>query len=78
MNILVAYATSEGQTQKIAEATARRVRELGHEAKLFNTGRSPAGVQVAAFDKIVVANPFPVDQLVGGIRRGDEGGAGLR
>lgn len=55
MNILVAFATSEGQTQKIAEAVARQVRELGHEAELFNTGRSPAGVQVAAFDKVIIA-----------------------
>jgi menaquinone-dependent protoporphyrinogen oxidase len=71
MRILVAYATPEGQTQKIAEAAARRVRELGHEAELFNTGRSPAGLQVNAYDKIVVAgsvhqqqHPEPVEDFV--------------
>jgi menaquinone-dependent protoporphyrinogen oxidase len=55
MQVLVAFATSEGQTQKIAEAVTRRVRELGHDVELFNTGHSPAGVQVNDFDKIVVA-----------------------
>ncbi len=54
MRILVAFGTSEGQTRKIAEAVAARVRELGHDAHLFDTAGSPADLHVASYDKIVV------------------------
>jgi menaquinone-dependent protoporphyrinogen oxidase len=55
MRILIAYGTTEGQTRKIAEAVAARVRELGHDAHLFDTARSPADVRVEFYDKIIVA-----------------------
>lgn len=55
MRILVAYGTSEGQTRKIAAAVADRVHGLGHDAHVFDTAGSLAGLDVASFDKIVVA-----------------------
>lgn len=55
MRILVAFGTSEGQTRKIAEMVAARVRDLGHNIHLFDTADSPAGLHVASFDKVVVA-----------------------
>jgi menaquinone-dependent protoporphyrinogen oxidase len=55
MRILVAFGTSEGQTQKIAEAVAARLHGLGHDAHVFDTAGSPAGLDVDSYDKIIVA-----------------------
>jgi menaquinone-dependent protoporphyrinogen oxidase len=55
MRILLAFGTSEGQTQKIVEAVAARVHGLGHDAHVFDTAGSPAGLDVDSYDKIVVA-----------------------
>jgi menaquinone-dependent protoporphyrinogen oxidase len=55
MRILVAYGTSEGQTRKIAEAVAGRVRDLGHEAYLFDTAGNPMDLHVETYEKIIVA-----------------------
>jgi menaquinone-dependent protoporphyrinogen oxidase len=54
MRILIAYGTTEGQTQKIAKAVAARVQELGHDAHLCDTASLEA-IDVVAYDKIVVA-----------------------
>jgi menaquinone-dependent protoporphyrinogen oxidase len=40
--ILIAYATTEGQTRKIAEFIADRVRSRGHEAELLDTAGARA------------------------------------
>jgi len=55
MKILVAYGTSEGQTQKIAEAVAARVHELHHDVHLYDTASSPADLHVGSYDKIIIA-----------------------
>jgi menaquinone-dependent protoporphyrinogen oxidase len=55
MRILIAFGTSEGQTRKVAEWAATRLQGLGHEVRLFDTGRSPVGLNVGSFDQIVVA-----------------------
>jgi menaquinone-dependent protoporphyrinogen oxidase len=54
MRILIAYGSTEGQTQKIAEAVAAGVQELGHDAHLLNTASLEA-IDVDTYDKIVVA-----------------------
>lgn len=40
MTVLVAFATIEGQTRKIAERIALHARERGHEVKLYDTASS--------------------------------------
>ena len=42
--ILVAYGTTEGQTRKIAEFIAQRVRARGHEADLVDTASASAPI----------------------------------
>jgi len=54
MKILIAYGTTEGQTQKIAMAIGTRVQELGHDAHVFDTA-SLEDIDVASYDRIVVA-----------------------
>ncbi|HEY7747634.1 MAG TPA: flavodoxin domain-containing protein [Aestuariivirgaceae bacterium] len=56
MRILIAYATSEGQTRKIAETVAAKVQELGHDAHLFDTATTFMDLHIDSYDKIVVAS----------------------
>lgn len=39
MKVLIAYATTEGQTRKISQAIADQVVELGHQVELLDTAR---------------------------------------
>ena len=55
MKILVAYATTDGQTLKIARFMAERIKEAGHEAELFDTELARRDVAVDQFDKVIVA-----------------------
>ena len=55
MRVLVAYGTTEGQTQKIAEAITLQVGGLGHEVELFNTTGLQGDLHPEMFDKIIVA-----------------------
>lgn len=63
MKILIAYGTSEGQTRKIAEAVAARVRDLGHDGHLFDTSSSPRDLYMDLYDKIVIAGSVHQRQL---------------
>ena len=55
MDILIAYGTSEGQTRKIVEAIAARLRGLGHIADVFDTASNPIDLRMEAYNKIIVA-----------------------
>lgn len=55
MKILIAYATTDGQTFRISEFMAERIRQAGHEAELFNTDARQQDVDVTQFDKVIVA-----------------------
>lgn len=55
MKILVAYATTDGQTLKIVKFIAERIREAGHQADLFDTDLARRDVAPDQFDKVIVA-----------------------
>lgn len=55
MKVLMAYATTEGQTRKIAQAVADQVVELGHEVELLDTARKRRDVRTDDFDSFIVA-----------------------
>jgi menaquinone-dependent protoporphyrinogen oxidase len=55
MKVLIAYATTEGQTKKIAEKIANQVRELGHVVELIDTNRKHRDFHVDDFNAIMVA-----------------------
>lgn len=55
MRVLIAYATTEGQTRKISQAIADQVVELGHEAELLDTARKHRDVHTDDFDSFIVA-----------------------
>lgn len=55
MNVLIVYATSEGQTQKIAERTATLVRERGHQVDLRDSAAPASGADLETFNAFIVA-----------------------
>ncbi len=57
MAVLIAYASIEGQTEKIAHFVGEKARELGKRTSLFNTANETGDIDLTEFDKIVLAAP---------------------
>ncbi|MBT8410184.1 MAG: protoporphyrinogen oxidase [Octadecabacter sp.] len=57
MKILIAFESIEGQTRKICEFAAQRLRALGHTVEMFDTQDKLAPLSLDGFDKIVLAAP---------------------
>ncbi len=55
MNVLIAYASTEGQTRKIANFIADRIQRRGHKAKVFDTSSTLQDADVNEFDKVILA-----------------------
>ena len=55
MHILLLYGTSEGQTRKIAEFVADRLRAVGHEVLLRDVMHQDPPVHAAHFDAAIIA-----------------------
>ena len=54
MYLLIAYATTDGQTRKIARFTADRLAALGHAVELLNV-EDADGLDLARFDGAILA-----------------------
>ncbi|MEX2166558.1 MAG: flavodoxin domain-containing protein [Methyloceanibacter sp.] len=55
MNVLIVYGTTEGQTRKIAEWTATRIRERGHQAELLDSAAPVSDLDFATYDAFIIA-----------------------
>lgn len=55
MKILIAYATTEGQTRKVCKTIASQLAGLGHKAELLDTARKRLHVHPDDFDAFIVA-----------------------
>ena len=55
MKVLIAYATTEGQTRKIAEKIADLVHELGHGAELVDVDHGRHSFNVNDFNAVIAA-----------------------
>ncbi len=55
MQVLIAYATTEGQTRKIAEQLAAHVEKHGHEVSVYDTRSTKPDLDLNAFQSIFVA-----------------------
>ncbi len=55
MKILIAYATTEGQTHKICKTIAEQVAEYGHQVELLDTARKRRDIHTGDFDAFIVA-----------------------
>jgi menaquinone-dependent protoporphyrinogen oxidase len=55
LNVLIVYGTTEGQTRKIAEWTATRIRERGHQAKLLDSAALESDLDLETYDAFIIA-----------------------
>jgi menaquinone-dependent protoporphyrinogen oxidase len=55
LNVLIVYGTTEGQTRKIAECTATRVRERGHETELLDSAALVSDFNIEKYDAFIIA-----------------------
>ena len=55
MNVLIVYGTTEGQTRKIAEWTARHVRERGHQIEVRDSAAPASGSDLETFHAFIIA-----------------------
>ena len=55
MNVLIVYGTTEGQTRKIAEWTATRIRERGHQAELLDSAALESDLDLETYDAFIIA-----------------------
>ena len=55
VTVLISFATTEGQTLKIAERISLQIRERGHDVNLYDTASMTDVPEVAAFDAMIVA-----------------------
>ena len=55
MKVLIAYGTTEGHTRKIVDAVKKKLLQLNHEVKVFDTSGLMGELDLSAFDAIIVA-----------------------
>ena len=55
MNVLIIYGTTEGQTRKIAEWRAARVRERGYQAELYDSAAPVSDLDLETYDAFIIA-----------------------
>ena len=55
LNVLIVYGTTEGQTRKIAEWTAKRIRERSHQAKLLDSAALESDLDLDTYNAIIIA-----------------------
>lgn len=55
MKILIAYATTEGQTRKICRFCADTLNEHGHSVELLHVGDDDEGLDLGRFDAAILA-----------------------
>ncbi|MCR8725224.1 flavodoxin domain-containing protein [Frigidibacter sp. ROC022] len=59
MKLLIAYATTDGQTRKVARRAMDRLYEAGHSVELLNLA-DPAGVELGRFDAAILAGSMHI------------------
>lgn len=55
MKVLIVYGTTEGQTRKISEWIAERIRRIGHDAEPHDSASLSADLDVGGYDAVIVA-----------------------
>ena len=56
-NVLVVFATREGQTRKVADRIASTLRSSGHSVELRDVERSARQIDLSPFQAVVVGSP---------------------
>lgn len=67
--LLILYATTEGQTRKIAEFMAWRLRQHGHEAQVVDVDAVDAGFRFVDIDGVIVGGSVHYGRHQASLRR---------
>ena len=62
MKVLIAYATTEGQTQKICNTISEQLVGLGHQVEMLDTARKRRDVHPDDFDSFIIAGSVHQDK----------------
>lgn len=57
MSVIIAFATIEGQTGKIAQFVEEKVRDLGHDVTVFDAGDKSEDIKLKGADYVILAAP---------------------
>jgi menaquinone-dependent protoporphyrinogen oxidase len=57
MTVLIAFATIEGQTEKIARFAETEIRKAGHDVTLFDLSDETTSVSLDGVDLVILAGP---------------------
>src|SRR5690606_2490356 len=69
MRVLIVFGTTEGHTREICQFAARVLREAGHTATVEEVRDEGEGVQVAAYDAVLVAGSLHLGRYQPGLVR---------
>lgn len=69
MNILIAYASKEGQTEKIADFIAEVLRHHGHQATTLLCKHVPKGFNTDPFDAAIIGGSIHVGGFPGYLKK---------
>lgn len=67
--LAILYATSEGQTQKIADHIAERFREDGYEVDIFMAKQLPRDFDLLAHQGVIIGAPVHMGEYPGHIKQ---------
>lgn len=62
MKVLIIYATTEGQTRKVAETAARLLSERGHSVALIDAADENPNLDMSAFEAFILAGSVHQEQ----------------
>lgn len=62
MKVLIAYATTEGQTRKIAEYAANWIRGHGHDVVVIDSASVEETIVVGGFDAYIIAGSLHMEK----------------
>ncbi|HTS82589.1 MAG TPA: menaquinone-dependent protoporphyrinogen IX dehydrogenase [Myxococcaceae bacterium] len=68
-NVLVVYATREGQTRKVAERIGTTLRLSGHKVDVLDVERAPARVDVQQYHAVFVGSPVRAQRYLRPVER---------
>lgn len=69
MNILIIFATMEGQTEKIANSIADTVHQKGHQPTTLPCKQVPAGFDTDSFDAVILGGPIHMGKYPGELHK---------
>jgi menaquinone-dependent protoporphyrinogen oxidase len=69
MNILIAFASKEGQTEKIAEFIAKALGRQGHQATTMQCRHLPKDFSIESYEAVIIGGPIRMGKYPGYLQK---------